>query len=81
MCLHLCICIACRSVSKGGRQLGLPRRECAVSGREAIRGRGITKGGENGESSCYPLWPKYFVGQQAERRIGKKGRTLINLLC
>lgn len=73
VCLRLYVCIVYRSVTKGGRQLGLPRRECAEWG--AIRGRGITKGGENGEYSCYPLWPKHFGGQ-AERKMVKKERTL-----
>lgn len=53
-CLHLYVCIV---LSKSGRQLGLVRRECA--GKGAIRGWGITKGGENGEYSCVPLWPKH----------------------
>lgn len=36
-----------------------------------MRGRGITKGGKNGESSCYSLSPKHF-GEPAKRNMVKK---------
>lgn len=64
-CLHLYVCIVS---TKRGRQLGLLSRECMRG--EAMRGQGITKGGENGECSCEPLGPK----TPAERMMmGKRG--------
>lgn len=70
MCV--CVCIVYRSVTKGGRQLGLTRRECAAQAEE-----GEESQREYGESSCCPLWPK-DVGGPAERMSVKK-KVLSNL--